>query len=122
MIVLTSHSADLHERADQFWYHQSHSLHQQGSANKFATQLAQLGPTLPVLLNLLLDTQQACTYPLLHNLTLCEKTAIRLQLLISKHALCQPINVLLDLTVPATPDVCSITCAWQVTVAAVQVQ
>ena len=121
MTILTSHSAKIRERTDQFLYQQSHIFHQQGSANNYATQLAQLGQTLPLLLNFLLSAQQACTFPLLHNLTLCERATIRLQLLIFQHEPDQAMNTFLDLTVPASPGVCPISCAWQATVAAIQV-
>lgn len=121
MTILTSHSAKVRERNDKFLYQQSHFFQQQGSANNSATQLAQLGPSLPLLLNLLLDAQQTCSFPLLHNLTLRERIAIRLQLLISQHEPNQATNSLLDLTVPASPDVCPVSCAWQATVAAIQV-
>ena len=121
MTILASHSAKVRQRNDEFLYQQSHILHQQGSANTFTTQLAQLGPNLPLLLNLLLDAQQACSFPLLHNLTIRERLAIRLQLLISQHEPNQATHALLDLTVPASPDVCPVSCAWQATVAAIQV-
>lgn len=122
MTILTTHSAMLSQKVDQAMYQQSYRLHQQGSAKDYATQLAQLGPTLPVLLKLLSDAQHTCSLPLLHNLTLCERAAMRLQLLISQHELNQATNALLDLTMPAAPDVCPISCAWQTTLAAVQVQ
>ena len=119
--ILTSHSAKVRGRTDQFLYQQSHIFHEQGSANNYATQLAQLGPALPLLLDFLLAAQQACTFPLLHNLTLCERATIHLQLLISQHEPNQAMKSLLDLTVPASPGVCPISCAWQATVAATQV-
>lgn len=122
MTILTARSGNLGQKTEQVWCQQSHRLHQQGSAKDYATQLAQLGPTLPLLLKLLLDAQHTCSLPLLHNLTLCERAAIRLQLLISQHEPNQATNVLLDLTVPAAPDVCPITSAWQTTLAAIQVQ
>ena len=122
MTILTAHSANLSQKGDQALYQQSNRLHQQGSAKEHATQLAQLGPTLPLLLKLLLDAQHTCSLPLLHNLTLCERTAIWLQLLISQHEPNEATKALLDLTVPAAPDVCFISSAWQTTLAAIQVQ
>ena len=120
LTILTSHSAKVAERNDQFLYQQSHILHQQGS-NNYATQLAQLGPTLPLLLALLLGAQQACTFLPLDDLTLSERAAIHLQLLISQHEPNQATNALLNMTVSASPDVCPVSCVWQATVAAIQV-
>ena len=121
MAILKSHSTKVRDRNDEFLYQQSHILHQQGPANNYATQLAQLGPTLPLLLNLLLGAQQACTLPLLHNLALCDRAAIHLQLLIGQHEPNQATTSLLDMTVLASPDVCPVSSVWQVTVAAIQV-
>lgn len=120
--ILTTHSANLSQKRDQVLCQQSQKLHQQGSAKDYATQLAQLGPTLPLLLKLLLDAQHTCSLPLLHNLTLCERAAIRLQLLISQHEPNEATKAILDLTVPAAPDVCPVRSAWQTTLAAIQVQ
>lgn len=121
MAILTNHSPNLREKIDQLWYQQSQIL-LQTPTNKFSTQLAKLGSALPVLLQLLQDAQQGCSLPLLHNMTLTNKAAIQLQLIIRQHEPNQAMDALLDLTPPAPPDECPISCAWQVTVAAVQVQ
>lgn len=78
-----------------------------------------MGTTLPVLLQLLLDVQQDCSFPILHNMTLSNRAAIRVQLLIRQHEPNQAMSALLDLT--PTPEECPISCVWQVTVAAIQV-
>ncbi|KAL3152469.1 hypothetical protein ABBQ32_001508 [Trebouxia sp. C0010 RCD-2024] len=77
-----------------------------------------MGTTLPVLLQLLLDVQQDCSFPILHNMTLSNRAAIRVQLLIRQHEPNQAMSALLDLT--PTPEECPISCVWQVTVAAIQ--
>ena len=120
LTVLTSLSGNLQQTFDRLWYQQSCRLHSHAS-NEYALQLAKLSPVLSLLLDMLADVQQDCSFSILQDLTFSESAAIHLQLLIVQHTHSQLARAILDHALQPVPDACCVTYAWQATLSAVQV-
>lgn len=114
---MAASSVELCDQLDKFWYQQSCQV--QSSLSSYGMCLFQLGPLLPVIIEVLVGVKETCSLPILHNLTGQQQVCLDLHLLISKHQPSEAVRALLDEAVdPVSNRVIDM---WQAVVAAIQV-
>ncbi len=112
-------STILPAQLDELWYQHSHQLqNSQGDLSSYLATLTQLGHLLPVMLEMLVDIREGCSFPILHNLTLQESFSLELHLLVRNHQASEAVRNLLEEAAGCTTN-CVID-VWQIAVTAIQ--
>lgn len=120
LTAMAASSVELCDQLDKFWYQQSCQLQSsQSSLSSYDMCLFQLGPLLPVMIEVLLGVKETCSLPILHNLTCHQQACLDLHLLISKHQPSEAVRDLLDET--ADPISNRVIDVWQAVISAIQV-
>jgi len=118
LTVMTG-STVLHAQLDELWHQQSHQLQSsQGDLSSYLAGLTQLGYLLPVMLEMLVDIREGCTFPILHNLTLQGSVSLELHLLVRNHQASEAVRRLFEESAGCTTN-CVID-LWQVAVPTIQ--
>lgn len=122
LTLMTSLSTVLSNQVHEFWYQQSYQLqmHQGSSISSYTASLTQLGPLLPMLLEVLVSVKRDCSFPVLHNLTFQESVSLQLQLLIRCYHPSEGVTALLAAAACSPSE--GINEVWQTTVSTVQVR
>ena len=116
--VMTT-STVLHDQLNELWNQQSHQLqNSQGNLSSYLAGLTQLGHLLPVMLEVLVDIREGCSFPILHNLTLQESVSLELHLLVRNHQASEAVRHLFEESAGCTTK-CVID-LWQVAVPTIQ--
>ncbi|DBA81186.1 TPA: hypothetical protein ACH3X2_007004 [Trebouxia sp. C0005] len=90
-------STVLQDQLDELWYQHSHQLQtSQGNLSSYLAGLTELGHLLPVVLEMLVDIREGCSFPILHNLTLQESVSLELHLLVRNHQASEAVKNLLE--------------------------
>ncbi|DBB07265.1 TPA: hypothetical protein ACH3X1_011825 [Trebouxia sp. C0004] len=96
LTVMTASTA-LQDQLDELWYQHSPQLqNSQGDLSNYLAGLTQLGHLLPVVLELLVDIREGCSFPILHNMTLQESVSLELHLLVRHHQASEAVRNLLE--------------------------
>ena len=112
-------STVLPAQLDELWYQHSHQLqNSQGDLSKYLAGLTQLGDLLPVMLEVLVDITEGCSFPTLHNLTLQESVSLELHLLVRNHPASEAVRNLLEEAAGSTTN--CVVDVWQTAVPAIQ--
>ncbi len=118
LTVMTA-STILHDQLDELWYQHSHQLqNSQGDLSNYLAGLTQLGHLLPVMLAMLVDIREGCSFPILHNMTLQESVSLELHLLVRNHQASEAVRNLLEEAAGCTTN--CVVDVWQVAVPAIQ--
>lgn len=118
-LTLMTASTILPAQLDELWYQHSHQLqNNQGDLSSYLATLTQLGRLLPVMLEMLVDIREGCSFPILHNLTLQESFSLELHLLVGNHQASEAVRNLLEEAAGCTTN-CVID-VWQIAVTAIQ--
>ena len=118
-LTMLTASTILHDQLNELWYQHNHELqNSQGDLSSYLAGLTQLGHLLPVMLEMLVDIREGCSFPILHNITLQDRVAIELHLLVRNHQVSEAVRNLLEEAAAYTTN--CVVDVWQVAVPAIQ--